>query len=119
MAARLPRLSFTTELAPAMRGLPFPPLMLISLVENAVKHGVEPKIGAVRIEVAARRLDDGRIEVEVRDDGAGFGASGGGSGIGLANVRERLRQMHGDRAALVLRARPEGGVAASITVPVE
>ena len=122
MAARLPRLSFAVELPPALRDLPFPPLMLISLVENAVKHGVEPKIGPVHVAVSARRLDDGRVEVSVADDGAGFGVASdasAGSGIGLANIRERLRQMHGERAALALRARPEGGVVASLTVPVE
>jgi sensor histidine kinase YesM len=93
--------------------------MLISLAENAVKHGAEPKIGPVQITIRARRLDDGRLEVEVDDDGAGFGASAAGSGIGLANIRERLRQMFGARAELVLRARSEGGVAASILIPVE
>jgi signal transduction histidine kinase len=55
----------------------------------------------------------------VSDDGAGFGASGSGGGLGLINIRERLQQMYGDRAALVLKARPEGGVAATLTLPME
>jgi signal transduction histidine kinase len=68
------------------------------------------------------RLDAlGRLQVSVSDDGAGFGASAGGTGtgIGLANIRERLQQMHGERAALVLRARPEGGVCATLTWPID
>jgi signal transduction histidine kinase len=57
--------------------------------------------------------------VTVADDGVGFGASQAGSGLGLANIRERLAQLYGDAASLVLKARPEGGVAATITVPLE
>ncbi len=119
MAARMPRLAWSVDVAPELRALPFPPLMLISLAENAVKHGVEPKIGPARVHVQARRADDGRLVVTVADDGAGFGASSGGGGLGLVNIRERLQQMYGARAALALRARPEGGVAATITLPVE
>jgi signal transduction histidine kinase len=57
----------------------------------------------------------------VSDDGAGFDAhaNAGGTGPGLSNIRERLRQMHGERASLALRARAEGGVAATLTVPLE
>ncbi|MBX3638687.1 MAG: histidine kinase [Rubrivivax sp.] len=120
MAARMPRLAWRIDVAPALRALPFPPLMLISLAENAVKHGVEPKIGAATVMVSAQRSDgDGRLAVTVADDGAGFGASGGGGGLGLVNIRERLQQMYGERATLELRARPEGGVAATITLPVD
>lgn len=119
MRARMPRLDFAIDLPANLKALPFPPLMLISLAENAVKHGVEPKIGPARIEVAARRLDDGRLQVTVADDGAGFGSGTAGSGLGLANIRERLAQMYGERASLELRARPEGGVAASLTLPTD
>ena len=93
--------------------------MLISLAENAVKHGAEPKIGPVHIEVHARRAADGRLELTVADDGAGFADSGSGGGLGLSNIRERLQQMYGDRAALTLKARPDGGVAATLTLPLE
>ena len=117
MSARMPRLSWSVEVPEALAAQAFPPLMLVSLVENAVKHGVEPKVGPVHVAISAQRLDDGALSVSVTDDGAGFGASEGGSGIGLANIRERLRQMHGDRAALLLNARPEGGVVATLTLP--
>ncbi len=119
MAARMPRLRFEVAAAPALLQLHCPPLMLISLAENAVKHGVEPKIGAAHIQVSATVLDDGRLAITVADNGIGFGTSTAGSGIGLANIRERLQQLYGDRAALALKARPEGGVAATLTLPLE
>jgi LytS/YehU family sensor histidine kinase len=119
MAARMPRLAFAVEAPPDLLAAPCPPLMLISLAENAVKHGIEPKIGPARIEVTARRADDGRLEVTVADDGAGFGTSTAGSGLGLTNIRERLQQMYQGRAALTLKARPEGGVAATLVLPTE
>ena len=119
MAARMPRLHFDIDVPAELLAAPCPPLMLISLAENAVKHGVEPKIGPVRVTVQARRTDGGQLEVIVADDGAGFGASAGGSGLGLSNIRERLKQMYPARAALTLRVRPEGGVAAVLSVPME
>jgi signal transduction histidine kinase len=119
MAARMPRLSYSVELPEALSGLSCPPLMLVSLAENAVKHGAEPKVGPVHVALRAGLDALGRLEVCVEDDGAGFGASEGGSGIGLANIRERLKQMHGPRASLSLQARPEGGVRATLTLPVD
>lgn len=119
MAARMPRLAFQIDVAPELLGAHCPPLMLISLAENAVKHGVEPKVGPARVQLSARRTETGDLEVTVADDGAGFGASVAGTGLGLANIRERLRQMYGDAAALTLKARPEGGVAAMLTLPAE
>jgi hypothetical protein len=121
MHARLPRLGFSVSCDPALRAQPVPPLMLISLVENAVKHGIEPKPGPTRIDVAANKIDsdDGaRIELIVTDDGVGFSGTTSGSGIGLANIRERLSQMDGKRASLSLKARGEGGVVATISLPV-
>ncbi len=119
MAARMPRLQFSVEAPADLLAAHCPPLMLISLAENAVKHGVEMKIGPARIDVRAQALEGGRLALTVADDGVGFGVSSAGSGLGLANIRERLAQLYGDRAALTLKARPEGGVAATITVPLE
>jgi two-component sensor histidine kinase len=121
MRARLPRLSFSVVCDPGLRNQSVPPLMLISLVENAVKHGIEPKPGPTRIDVLAKKIDDednGQIELIVTDDGMGFSGSTSGSGIGLANIRERLSQMYGKRASLSLKARGEGGVIATISLPV-
>ena len=119
MAARMPRLAWSVDADADLLGLPCPPLMLISLAENAVKHGVEPKVGPASVQLRAQRRADGGLEVTVADDGAGFGASTGGSGLGLTNIRERLRQMYGDAAALTLKARSEGGVAATLSLPPE
>ena len=119
MAARMPRLQPTLDLPDALRGAHCPPLMLISLAENAVRHGVEPKIGPARVTVSARRDADGRLSLSVEDDGVGFGADTAGSGIGLSNIRERLAALYGDAAALTLRAREGGGVTATLTLPLQ
>jgi signal transduction histidine kinase len=118
MQARIPRLTYSVE--SELKDAAFPPLLLISLVENAIKHGVEPKIGPVHVSVSARYFDqddEEKLEVAVSDNGVGFGGATSGSGIGLANIRERLESMYGPRASLVLKARPEGGVVASIVIP--
>lgn len=119
MAARMPRLQYRVQAPPDLLAAHCPPLMLISLAENAVKHGVEMKVGPACIDVTATRDADGQLSITVADDGAGFGASPAGSGIGLANIRERLTQLYGDDASLTLKSRPEGGVAATLTLPLE
>ena len=120
MADRMPRLHVDI-LAPAeLLAARCPPLMLISLAENAVKHGVEQKIGPVLIEVRAERASDGRLRITVADDGVGFGAGGqAGGGLGLANIRDRLAQLYAGRAELALQQRPAGGVAATLWLPFE
>ncbi|HEY8027729.1 MAG TPA: histidine kinase [Burkholderiaceae bacterium] len=124
MHLRLPRLQYSVACEPELRACSVPPLMLISLVENAVKHGIELKPGPARIDVSARRIEasegeGAQIELTVVDDGMGFSNASAGSGIGLANIRERLAQLYGERASLSLKARVEGGVVAAITVPEE
>ena len=114
--ARMPRLHVSVECPPELRSAAIPPLMLISLVENAVKHGIEPKKGPARIRVTAARNDAGVLELTVADDGVGFAAAHG-SGIGLSNIRERLKHLYDDAAALSLRAGDAGGVVASIVLP--
>jgi len=109
------RLSYAVSADDALRALPFPPSLLITLVENAIKHGIEPRPGPGRIEVAARREGD-RVLVRVADDGAGL-APGVGAGMGLANVREQLAHRFGARAALRLQPGQPRGVVAEIEVP--
>jgi sensor histidine kinase YesM len=119
MQARLPRLHYRLDLPDALRGAAFPPLMLISLVENAVKHGVEPKSGEALITVTAHtpRTTAGELlQVTVSDNGVGF-QQGHGGGVGLTNIRARLEQLYGARGSLALEQRPEGGVQAAIQVP--
>jgi signal transduction histidine kinase len=119
MHERIPRLQFSVDAEPGLEHASIPPLTLISLVENAVKHGVEPKIGPARIDVRARRIEaqEAMLEVCVSDDGVGFGDAASGGGIGLANIQERLRSYFGQRASLTLKALPEGGVAAILRLP--
>ena len=95
----------------------FPPMMLQSLVENAVKHGLEPKPEGGSLTVAAE-IVHGRLAVTVADTGLGFGkAATAGSGIGLSNIRERLQLLYGSRATLTVAENPGGGTAVTITVP--
>ena len=98
-----------------LRALAFPPLMLLSLVENAIKHGVEPKPGLGRICLQAE-LMGARLFVRVVDDGVGL-KDGLSSGIGLANVREQLDVRYGSEAWLKVAASREGGTVAEIMVP--
>jgi hypothetical protein len=111
-----PRLGVQVDVPEALRATPLPPMMLQTLVENAIKHGLEPRTGGGTVWIRARSGDD-RVAVTVADDGDGFNASTGGTGIGLKNVRERLQLRYGERAALAVVANFPAGVAATITVP--
>ena len=94
-----------------------PSLILQPLVENAIRHGVEPHARPGLIEIAARRGQDG-IELTVRDNGGGV--PGGGfvrEGIGVANTRERLRELYGDRHHFELLNHPEGGLLVRLVIP--
>lgn len=120
MQARIPRLSF--QIDSEVDDAAIPPLMLISLIENAVKHGIEPKIGTVHIHVHVSQIEEegeAKLLIAVIDNGVGFGGSTSGSGIGLSNIRERLEAMFGQRARLSLKANPDGGVNASIVFPMQ
>jgi hypothetical protein len=112
------RLQVELRLPPDLREVPFPPLLLISLVENAIKHGAEPKPGATRVVLIARALEGNRLEVIVEDDGAGL-KLGMGEGTGLANIREQLRTRFGEAASLELQERAFGGVLARLVLPME
>jgi signal transduction histidine kinase len=110
------RLTVALDLPPELGDAPFPPLLLISLVENAVKHGVEPRPGPVEVTLRARALDADRLEVVVEDSGAGL-ARGMGTGTGLENVRAQLLTRFGAAASFELAGRESGGVRARIVVP--
>jgi sensor histidine kinase YesM len=109
------RLRFSIELPDALREHPFPPMLLQPLVENAVKHGLEPSIegGEITINVVE---ENGYIRMEVKDTGNGFN-SYDTAGVGIANVRERIRLIYGDKGRLVLEANVPHGVKAMIEVP--
>jgi signal transduction histidine kinase len=111
------RLQVELRLPPELRDVPFPPLLLISLVENAIKHGAEPKPGVTRVTLVAR-VENGRLEVTVEDDGAGL-KMGLGEGTGLANIRAQLMTRFGGAAELELLERAYGGVIARLITPLE
>ena len=113
------RLEFAVTVPPALSDVPLPPGMLITLVENAIKHGIEPWPPGGRVDVTARDAG-GRIEVSVADTGAGLeGIQIAGTGIGLANVRERLALLYDERAALELEENAPRGFLARIVLPRE
>lgn len=109
------RLSFKIDVPGDAASAPFPPLLLLPLVENAIKHGIEPKPGAAVVRILAF-LELGELTVTVEDDGLGLRAEAG-SGLGLANVQAQLRNYFGERASLSVVTGQDGGVCATIAVP--
>ena len=114
------RLCYSLEASDAVRALPLSPMLLQPLVENAIKHGLEPKIEGGNVTVSAR-VADGALQIEIADTGLGFGVATdtGGSGIGLANVRARLKALYGDAAKLTIDqlAEPATGTKISLLIP--
>ncbi len=121
MAIRMgPRLMSKLELPSELKGTPWPPLLLQPLVENAIKHGLEPKVEGGRIEVAARR-EGNLLVLRVRDTGVGLGMAHtlAGSHFGLEQVRARLATLFGGHASLSLQPADddEGGTLATVQLP--
>ncbi|NZA25702.1 histidine kinase [Luteimonas sp. SJ-92] len=110
------RLETQIDVPEPLLAVPFPAMMLQTLVENAIKHGLEPKTGGGTVWIRARETE-GRVAVTVADDGRGFSSESSGTGIGLRNVRERLRLTYGEAAGLRIAANFPSGVAATVTVP--
>ncbi|MEO7254714.1 MAG: histidine kinase [Casimicrobium sp.] len=111
------RLQFTIEVPEACLSLPFPSMALLTLVENAVKHGLAPAREGGSISICGEQQND-RFCVTVADTGVGFSAKGG-SGMGIANTRNRLAAAYGTEAELVLAANSPRGVVASIKLPLK
>ena len=123
-----PRLSYRLELPAALESAPVPPMLLQPLVENAIKHGLEPKVGPGSIEVVAREVDGG-IEIRVSDTGLGLPAEGDepeagpssrppNASYGLQHVRDRLRALYGPAGRLSLERRAPTGVSAVVRLPI-
>ncbi|TAG05497.1 MAG: hypothetical protein EAZ43_03180 [Betaproteobacteria bacterium] len=93
-----------------------PPMLLLPLVENAIKHGVEGKPGAVHVEIDVK-LSSETLTISVSDDGLGFKQTSG-SGIGIANVRERLAALYRDGAYVNVAPQDGGGVISTLCIPV-
>ena len=115
------RLEIKVTIPPELADISFPALIVQTLVENAIKHGIEPKPGSVHIYVTASETTvEGKqfIDVCVSDDGAGFGvAETMGTGVGLRNIRERLAGLYGSSARLSITEVKPSGVCATVRIP--
>jgi LytS/YehU family sensor histidine kinase len=109
------RLRLAYRIAPGILDAAAPPLMLQSLVENAVIHGVAPSKKTTTIEICIAR-EDARLRLEVRDDGVGLPAAFQPR-IGLSNTRLRLETLYGENHSMVVTAAPGGGTTAIISIP--
>jgi signal transduction histidine kinase len=111
------RLQTDVRVSDGLLSAEFPPMMLQSLVENAIKHGLEPKAEGGRLSVSAE-IVHGKLAVTVADTGLGFGkADTAGTGIGLSNIRERLALLYGGKGSLNVTETPGGGTTVTITIP--
>jgi sensor histidine kinase YesM len=112
------RLHYTLDLPEDLRDAPVPPLLLQPLVENSIRHGLEPKVEGGEIIVRARR-EAGQLVIEVSDTGVGLDAAppSEGSSFGLEQVRDRLATMYGDRGHMKLVPSPAGGTSATLSFP--
>lgn len=115
------RLSFAVDVPPELAQHRFAPNLLVSLVENAIKHGIEPSADGGRVEVSARR-DGDELIVSVLDTGRGARAStapASGTGFGLTNVRERLAALYGPRGRFTFTQEMPRGTRATLCIPFE
>ena len=109
----------TTDIAvpEGLMSAEFPPMMIQTLVENAIKHGLEPKAEGGHLRVAAE-IVHGKLQMTVADTGLGFGkAATAGTGVGLANIRERLQMLYGAKASLTVAENQPTGTVVTVTVP--
>ncbi len=121
------RLEFDIHCADDLLKLPFPPMMLPSLVENAIKHGLEPQREGGRIDVTVTPVMTAlgkRVRIEVKDTGKGLvdSPATAGTGVGLSNIRERLIALYGEGdngGKLTLESNDPKGVIATLEVPVD
>ena len=110
------RLETSIDAPEALLKARVPPMMLATLVENAIKHGIAPLAEGGSIRITAERLANA-LRLTVADTGRGLGTAASGTGVGLANIRARLSALYGERAAFHLEANAPRGVAAVITLP--
>ncbi len=111
------RLSTEVNVPDGLLSAEFPPMMLQTLVENAIKHGLEPKAEGGHLRVTAE-IVHGKLQMTVADTGLGFGkAATAGTGVGLANIRERLQMLYGHKATLTVTENKPSGTVVTITVP--
>jgi sensor histidine kinase YesM len=113
------RLNIDFIMPEELRKASFPPMMLQSLVENAIKHGLEVKAEGGTLQFRAELIQD-KLRVSVTDDGLGFGAvPSNGTGLGLQNIRERLKLIYKDKAQMIISPNKPSGVCVTIELPYE
>jgi hypothetical protein len=111
------RLQVRLEVPDGLLSAEFPPMMIQSLVENAIKHGLEPKPEGGEILIKAE-IVHGKLNIVVADTGLGFGkAATAGTGVGLANIRERLQLLYGREASVAVTENKPSGTVVTIAVP--
>jgi hypothetical protein len=112
-----PRLAYSLDLPPALAAARLPPMVLQPLVENAIKHGLEPKVDGGTLRVAAS-AEGTQLVLVVEDSGLGFGAaSTSGTGVGLQHVKERLAAVYGDAATAEIGEASGSGVRITLRLP--
>lgn len=109
------RLNYQIDVPNHLESNPFPPMLVQPIVENAIKHGLEPKVDGGKIIISGREKD-GKLQLEIVDTGVGF-AEDRESGLGLANIRERLFSIYGNNGKLILEENSPQGLKATIEVP--
>lgn len=109
------RLKYRIDVPGRLKQLTFPPMLIQPLVENAIRHGIEPKVDGGEIHIRAKKNGE-MIRVEIVDTGLGMRETNQ-SGIGLANIRERLKSLYGDKGRLILEENMPSGLRAVIEVP--
>ncbi len=111
------RLATEIDVPEGLLSAEFPAMMVQTLVENAIKHGLEPKPEGGKLSLKAEVVH-GKLTVTVADTGLGFGrAATAGTGVGLANIRERLQLLYGPKAGLTITENPGGGTRVTLAVP--
>jgi len=109
------RLRYEVDVPPDLHAVSLPPMLLQPVVENSIKHGLEPKVEGGTVSVRAHRNGAG-VAVEIADTGVGFAPVTHG-GVGLTNVRDRLKLVYGDRATLAVTEAASGGAVVTVTIP--
>ena len=109
------RLRYRLDIPDTIKGYPFPPMLIQPLVENAIRHGLEPKIEGGELFIRGEKKGD-IIRLEIIDTGMGFHEVEN-TGVGLSNVRERLQSLYGAKGQLILEENRPSGLKAIIEVP--
>jgi sensor histidine kinase YesM len=109
------RLRYNIDIPDTIKDFPFPPMLIQPLVENAIRHGLEPKIEGGELSIRGKEKGD-ILQLEITDTGMGFNEDED-TGVGLSNVRERLQSLYGDKGHLILEENRSSGLKAIIEIP--